>query len=103
MPTGPASWMKGMSAPKSRSDDRRQVDEGDGAGRGDDAHAQLLGDPDAAGGEQREHDQEHADGEADGLQHDAVELHLVEVRDAADEQALGGGVERRGDPGQLAA
>ena len=93
MPIGPESWMNGNSY--GRTTGRfRQIDGADGPRGGDDADHELFGDADDPRGVDEKHHGQDADAQAGGLDDDAGIGRLEECRDAAEEQALTGGVER---------
>ena len=76
-------------------DHRHEIQEADGAGRGHDAELEVLARPDEA---RRIHGEQHgqgAEGEAHRVDDDAGVALLEEQREAAQEKALEGGVERR--------
>ena len=72
------SWEEGQLGAEEAEDHVRQVHEEHGPGGRDDPHPQPLGDLDDPGAVEEQHHEEHADGEAHRLQHDAVPCGVVE-------------------------
>ena len=84
----------GNLLPEKTKDKRNQINERDAARGRHDAHAEFSRGADQAGAIRQQQPEERAEGEADGLQDDAVELRLVVGGQSAEEQPLQRAVER---------
>ena len=99
MPIEPRAVDGGEVYAEESQDELQEVEDGDAAGGGDDAEAQLVGDLDEAGAIGDQHGDQRTEGERDCLNGDAMEAHFHQRRNAAQHQAFQQRVDGRGYAG----